>query len=304
MKRGVGHSESNSSGQPSKRRSTRGAALLAAAGTSSSSSKQTSANRTNRRKSSTTNGAAVRIPGAAATAMKQKKGAHAATSSEVRSSPRRTKKAGDAVAPQQQGGAVSSTATPRGATGLQKRAASSPSPTAAAAAAGSTPSSSSRAAVAATTSSKKGRGGGWRGKGKLDTASDSDVAMKMLASLLSPVAAPREQDSRPETHQHQVRCAGVSPLLEAYLYSHCCVCNLGCLSTSKGNTRVMPNIRHLRTHASKRGRTHTSAAETTRPCSILKGTLPHTSNRVRSTDLPTLPTSLHAWLFSIPFSRG
>eukprot|EP00752_Nemacystus_decipiens_P007478 g6680.t1 len=206
MKRGVGHSESSSSGPPGKRRSSRGAALLAAAGSPPSAVQTDAANRTSRRTPSTTNGA-VHLPGEAVTAVKQK-GPGAATSAESRSGPsRRSKTASDAaVAPRQRGGVVSSTATSRSTKGVRKGAGASPSlAAAAAAAAGSTPSSSSLPAAAASKSSKKGRSGGGRDKGKASEAAmsaDSDVARKMLASLLSPASAATE-DYRSETHQRQ-----------------------------------------------------------------------------------------------------
>ena len=226
MKRGVGHSESNSSGQPGKRRSSRGAALLAAAGSPSSSVQTGAANRTTRRQSSSTTTGAV-SPHEASATMKQK-GSRAAASSEARPSPRRGKKAGDAAVAPHQRVAVSSTATPRGTTaGVRKRAAgATPSP--AAAAAGSTPSSSSRAAVAASTSSKKGRSGGGRGKGKPEAvmSDDSDAARKMLASLLSPVAAAREDSQSEPQGQQQVSCAGVCALLGGVEDTMCVPCEL------------------------------------------------------------------------------
>lgn len=197
MKRGRGHSESNSSGQPGKRRSTRGNALLAAAGSSSSVQTTGATRTTDSRQASSKATGAVRLPGAAGTATKQKVPRAAISSDPDRSS--RAKKAG---VPPQQRGAVSSTATPRG-TGavLRKRGAALPAP---AATAGSTPPSPSLAAVADTVSSSRRRGGGGRGKGKsVAESDDGDAAIKMLASLLSPVSAATREDTRSETPQQQ-----------------------------------------------------------------------------------------------------
>ncbi|CAM9979702.1 unnamed protein product, partial [Scytosiphon promiscuus] len=150
--------------------------------------------------------------GARATATPRARPSGAALATGTRSSPRRPKQATRespaAAAASAALRETSSTGAPtvvsRGATakGSGKRVAPLSARTEAAAASAATaPSSSPLSAAAATPGSKKRRsnGGGSRGRGDI---ADSDAAMEMLATLLSPVAAARE-DPRAPTEQTQ-----------------------------------------------------------------------------------------------------
>ncbi|CAM9766610.1 unnamed protein product [Ectocarpus sp. 4 AP-2014] len=206
---------------PSKKRSTRGAELLAAAaaGGASSSSSSAGAIQTNGKMTKTnmsTRGRAVRVAAAAGAAVGQERGHRSARVTEtrsneaapataVRSSPRRSKKSAAAGRPQ---GTPLPTAVSRRTTAKSSSSggggnrAATPGATAA----------TTIPAVAARASSQKvrnnksgGRTGSGSGGGDTDDtaggAADGDAAMKMLATLLSPVAAAR-QDTRPPDAQH------------------------------------------------------------------------------------------------------
>lgn len=236
MKRGRGASTASPPGQPGKRRSTRGAALLAAAAGGGASSSSAAAVQTGSRSSKRAPVAkgGGRVAGEADAA--QQEGTRSTRTSQVRSngtaavalrsSPRRAKKSSDActgwLKPAGAAAAVSSTAVSRGTTKgrCKGEEATASSGTATVSATASTnPCPSPLSAGAAIASPKKGRTGGGRGKkvaseadtngGNDHAGTDSDAAMKMLATLLSPVASTRE-DTRPRVQQQdQVRCAGV-----------------------------------------------------------------------------------------------
>ncbi|CBN79788.1 conserved unknown protein [Ectocarpus siliculosus] len=163
-----------------------------------------------------TRGRAVRVAAAAGAAVGQERGRcsarvtetrsnEAAPATAVRSSPRRSKKSAAAGGPQ---GTPLPTAVSRRTTakssssgGGGKRAA-----TPGATAATTIPAVAVRASLQKARNNKSGSGTG-SGSGGGDTdntaggAADGDAAMKMLATLLSPVAAAR-QDTRPPDAQH------------------------------------------------------------------------------------------------------
>ncbi|CAM9660885.1 unnamed protein product [Ectocarpus sp. 8 AP-2014] len=163
-----------------------------------------------------TRGRAVRVAAAAGAAVGQERGHRSARVTEtrsneaapataVRSSPRRSKKSAAAGGPQ---GTPLPTAVSRRTTaksssggGGGKRAA-----TPGATAATTTPAVAARASSQKARNDKSGSGTGSGSRGG-DTdntaggAADGDAAMKMLATLLSPVAAAR-QDTRPPDAQH------------------------------------------------------------------------------------------------------